>query len=428
MREGMAPFDLWLLMSLLFRNCALAQAFAADKSPPGLSRGAASNGDGWVEHGSSGECGGGEAGAAALIDAARRITVKVGSSLLVDPSERRVREHWLASLGDDIAALRARGKQVVVVSSGAVALGRGHLGLQDIGAARPQAGGRGGGPGAADAGLGGGAVAPIGIPTAQLLLTIEDTERRRRWLNARATLEVLLAQGALPVINENDSVATDELRYGDNDRLSARVAQMIKSDVLILLSDVDGIYTADPAAIPSAGACRPSSTRSPPRSKAMPACGARPASASGGMRTKIAAARIASGVRLRDHHRLGPRGASGRSGWTRARKATVVAAQGLAGQRLQAVDRRHAGAGRHRCRSTRARRGRLPPARACLPAGVVSVSGRFERGACLRILDEQGAEVARGISRLRLERGAGDHRLRERAYREPARLWRARTS
>ena len=194
---------------------------------------------------------GSERDAAALIASARRVTIKIGSSLLIDQSGSGARPDWMASVGDDIAALRKQGKQVLLVSSGAVALGRKHLGLKrSHQLAYKQA--------AAAAGQAllmqawEGALAPHGIPTAQLLLTIEDTEQRRRWLNARATLDVLLSQGALPVINENDSVATEEIRYGDNDRLSARAAQMIRSDLLILLSDVDGLYTADPAGDPSA--------------------------------------------------------------------------------------------------------------------------------------------------------------------------------
>src|SRR4051812_25718338 len=183
--------------------------------------------------------------AGALLARARRVTLKIGSSLLIDPDGLDVRREWLASVGDDISALRADGRQVLVVSSGAVALGRRHLGLRASSRLdHKQA--------AAAAGQAllmqawERALAPHHMPTAQLLLTIDDTEQRRRWLNARATLEILLAQGALPVINENDSVATEEIRYGDNDRLSARCAQMIQSDVLILLSDVDGLYTADP--------------------------------------------------------------------------------------------------------------------------------------------------------------------------------------
>jgi glutamate 5-kinase len=184
--------------------------------------------------------------AARLIADARRIVFKVGSSLIIDATKGHAREAWLGGFAEDVAELRGRGKEIVVVSSGAVALGRLKLGFgRSARLDHKQA--------AAAAGqtmlmqAWDKAFAPHGIPTAQLLLTLDDTERRRRWLNARATLSVLLAQQAVPVINENDSVATDELRYGDNDRLSARVAQMVQSDLLVLLSDVDGLYTADPA-------------------------------------------------------------------------------------------------------------------------------------------------------------------------------------
>ena len=183
---------------------------------------------------------------AALMKAARRITVKVGSSLLVDASGDGVRRDWLRSLGEDIERLREGGKQTAIVSSGAVALGRRLLSLKKSARlSSKQATAAAGQPLLMRAWEE--AVAPFGIPTAQLLLTLDDTESRRRWLNARATMEVLLGQGALPVINENDTVATEELRYGDNDRLSARVAQMIQADLLIPLSDVDGVYTGDPS-------------------------------------------------------------------------------------------------------------------------------------------------------------------------------------
>ncbi|HLL59397.1 MAG TPA: glutamate 5-kinase, partial [Allosphingosinicella sp.] len=181
-----------------------------------------------------------------LIAEARRIVFKVGSSLIIDATKGHAREAWLGGFAEDVAELRGRGKEIVVVSSGAVALGRLKLGFgRSARLDHKQA--------AAAAGqtmlmqAWDKAFAPHGIPTAQLLLTLDDTERRRRWLNARATLTVLLAQQAVAVINENDSVATDELRYGDNDRLSARVAQMVQSDLLVLLSDIDGLYTADPA-------------------------------------------------------------------------------------------------------------------------------------------------------------------------------------
>ncbi|WP_223276376.1 glutamate 5-kinase [Sphingomonas daechungensis] len=187
----------------------------------------------------------------ALIEAARRITVKVGSSLLVEPGGNGIRSEWLSRLGSDVAKLRSAGKQVALVSSGAVALGRQHLSLKrSPKLALKQAAAAAGQPLLMQAWDK--ALAQFGIPTAQLLLTLDDTESRRRWLNARATMEVLLGNGAIPVVNENDTVATEELRYGDNDRLSARVAQMIQADLLILLSDVDGVYTGDPSRDPSA--------------------------------------------------------------------------------------------------------------------------------------------------------------------------------
>jgi len=331
---------------------------------------------------------------AALIAGARRITLKIGSSLLVDASEKRVRSAWLASVGEDIAALRADGKQVIVVSSGAVALGRVHLGLKR--SARldhKQA--------AAAAGQSllmqawEEALAPHGIPTAQLLLTIEDTEQRRRWLNARATIEVLLSQQALPVINENDSVATDELRYGDNDRLSARAAQMIRSDLLILLSDVDGIYTADPTRNPDAEHL-PYIEELTPTIEGYAAGTSADGVGSGGMRTKIAAARIASAfgcatVIASGHEPHPVRRLS------EGAKASVVAAKGSPGNAYkQWIAGSLAPAGSLAIDQGAARA--LAGGKSLLPAGVVAVTGRFERGACLSIVDEQGREVARGIA------------------------------
>ncbi len=330
----------------------------------------------------------------ALIAAARRITIKIGSSLVIDAAEKGVRKTWLASVGDDIAGLRDQGKQLVVVSSGAVALGRVHLGLKR--SARldhKQA--------AAAAGQAllmqawEAALAPHQVPTAQLLLTIEDTERRRRWLNARATLEVLLAQKALPVINENDSVATDELRYGDNDRLSARAAQMIRSDLLILLSDVDGLYSADPVRNPDASHI-PFVAEVTDDIAAYAGTALHSGVGTGGMRTKLAAARIASafgcatiiasGQEPHPVRRLGE-GAI----------ATVVAAKGSPGNAYKqwiATSLAPAGSVAIDTGAVRA----LAAGKSLLPAGVRSVTGRFERGACLSILDEEGREVARGIA------------------------------
>jgi glutamate 5-kinase len=224
--------------------------------------------------------------------AAKRIVVKVGSALLVG-EDGAPDAHWLAAFASDLARVRHRGQQVLVVSSGAVALGRKRLGLGRRALTLPEK------QAAASAGQSAlmraweEALEPHGIGAAQVLLTRDDTEVRRRWLNVRATVETLLTLGVVPVINENDTVATEEIRYGDNDRLAARVAQMIGADVLVLLSDIDGLYTADPRSNPAAQHI-PRVTRLDAEIEAM--AGGANASAgvgTGGMATKIAAARIA---------------------------------------------------------------------------------------------------------------------------------------
>jgi glutamate 5-kinase len=189
---------------------------------------------------------------AAPLVRARRLVVKVGSALLVGGDSGRVNRAWLETLAEDLLRLRRRGQQLILVSSGAIALGRRRLGLRS-GTLRLE-------ESQAAAAVGQIRLAHAykelleehGVTVAQMLLTLEDSERRRRYLNARATLEALLALGALPVINENDTVATAEIRYGDNDRLAARVAQMAGADCLVLLSDVEGLYSADPNKDPRA--------------------------------------------------------------------------------------------------------------------------------------------------------------------------------
>jgi glutamate 5-kinase len=324
------------------------------------------------------------------IAAARRIVVKVGSSLVI--ADGGARAAWMASLAADLAGLIAAGRQVLLVTSGAVALGRPRLGLaRAIRLEDKQA--------AAAAGQAllmqawEDALAPHGVPTAQLLLTFGDTEQRRRWLNVRATLSVLLARKALPVINENDSVATDELRYGDNDRLSARVAQMVGADLLILFSDVDGLYTADPA--------RDSSARRLDVVAALTDeiegfAGGASTHGSGGMRTKLAAARIARAAGCATLI------ASGREDHPLRRlmegaPATLVTAEGtpkraykqwiagtLSPGGSMTVDAGAAAA--------------LAAGRSLLPAGLAAVSGDFERGECVAVLDPDGREIARGIA------------------------------
>jgi glutamate 5-kinase len=334
-------------------------------------------------------------GPAALMGAARRITLKVGSSLLVDHEGAGIRRKWLTTLGEDIARLRSEGKQVVVVSSGAVALGRRHLELRRSDRLPlKQAAAAAGQPLLMKAWAE--ALEPFGIPTAQLLLTIDDTESRRRWLNARATIEVLFDQGVLPIVNENDTVATEELRYGDNDRLSARVAQMIRSDLLVLLSDVDGLYTANPARSRHASHVPhlPGVTDEAER-------WARGASAagvgSGGMQTKLAAAKIAGSFGCstviasgREDHPLG-RLNSGDA------RATVIAGSGSpASAYKQWIAATLVPAGRITVDEGAARA--LASGKSLLPAGVRKVEGSFERGVCLRIVAPDGREIARGLT------------------------------
>lgn len=324
---------------------------------------------------------------------ARRITVKIGSSLLIDPTGGP-RQDWLESLGRDIAELQDCGKKIVVVSSGAVALGRGRLKLRKSNRLdHKQA--------AAAAGQAllmqawERALSPHGIPTAQLLLTIDDTEQRQRSLNARSTIEVVLAQGGLPIINENDSVATDELRYGDNDRLSARVAGLARSDLLVLLSDVDGLHTADPARDPSARLIAHVDAVTP-EIEAQAAGADERGVGTGGMRTKLAAARIAgaagcatiiaSGRHDRPLQRLLDGGPAtlfaAAQGPVRAYKSWIAGSLAPAG-----TLRIDAGA-----------RDALVAGRSLLARGLVAIEGSFERGACVRIVDPEGSEVARGIA------------------------------
>ena len=268
--------------------------------------------------------------------------MKVGSALLVDRETGRLNRAWLETLVEDLLRLRERGQQVILVSSGAIALGRRQLKLAK-------------GPLRLEESQAAAAVGQIrlahaykelleeqGVTVAQVLLTLEDSERRRRYLNARATLETLLELGAIPVINENDTVATAEIRYGDNDRLAARVAQMASADCLVLLSDVDGLYTADPNKDPAAQFIDRVLHITPE----IEAMAGRTVSdvGSGGMATKILAAKIAvsAGCHMcisAGHHKHPGAAAGGRC----ARH--LVRAHGQPGGGPQAVDRRHAAAG-----------------------------------------------------------------------------------
>lgn len=228
------------------------------------------------------------------LDTTKRLVIKIGSAILINAETGQLREDWLESLANDIADLKKSGKAVIIVSSGAIALGRARLGLlgHKLSLAEKQA--------CAAAGQSlltrayERALDTHNITTAQALLTLNDTENRRRWLNARSTLEILLSLGAIPIINENDTVATDEIRYGDNDRLAARAAQMLGADTLILLSDIDGLYTADPRSNETAQHL-PIITELTDNIMTMGGgVNSEAAVGSGGMATKLAAAKIAT--------------------------------------------------------------------------------------------------------------------------------------
>jgi len=333
------------------------------------------------------------ADSAAPLTQARRIVVKVGSALLVDADSSRVNRAWLESLVADLLRLRKRGQRVVLVSSGAIALGRRRLGLRR-GTLRLE-------ESQAAAAVGQIRLAHAykellennDVTVAQVLLTLEDSERRRRYLNARATLESLLDLGALPVINENDTVATAEIRYGDNDRLAARVAQMVSADCLVLLSDVDGLYSADPAVDPAAQLIREVGEITP--QIAAMAGHSLSGLGSGGMAAKIAAARIAvaAGCHMciaagAHRHPLKRLEEGAECTWF-VPSATPAAAR----KQWIAGTLRPAGALTIDEGALRA----LLEGRSLLPAGVSGARGRFDRGDTVSVLSAEGAEVARGI-------------------------------
>ena len=328
---------------------------------------------------------------------ARLIVIKVGSALLVSPQSGLVDRAWLAAFAADAARLRARGQKLVLVSSGAVALGRTRLKLprRALSLAQKQA--------AAAAGQSllmrawEEALEPHGLRTAQILVTPDDTEVRRRFLNARATLETLLALGAIAVVNENDTVATEELRYGDNDRLAARVAQMIGADLLVLLSDVDGLYTADPRLDPSA--------RHIPLvevlSEEVLAMASGPnrvvGVGAGGMTTKLAAARIATGAGCATLITLGRRAAplaaveqGARATLFQAAETPSAAYKAWIAGSLTPLGAVIVDAGA----AAALRRGK-----SLLAAGVRAVEGRFDKGDAVVVRDGEGRELGRGLSR-----------------------------
>jgi glutamate 5-kinase len=335
---------------------------------------------------------------AEALTGARRLVVKIGSALLVADSGE-IRREWLEILADDVARCRDRGQEVIVVSSGAIAIGRRHLELAEnrLRLEEKQAAAATGQIRLAHAYQE--ALARHGLTVAQILLTLEDTEERRRHLNARATFAQLLRLGAVPVVNENDTIATAEIRFGDNDRLAARVAQMTSADMLVLLSDIDGLYTADPRKQPDA---RHLATvrEIGPEIEAM-AGEAAPGYSSGGMVTKLAAARIAMNAGCCMLIARGvPKGGAPpaplaaieagsratlflpRGEPRSARKSWIAGTVDPSG--VVIVDD---GAARALRRGS-----------SLLPAGVVAVEGEFERGDAVIVRTRSGGEAGRGLS------------------------------
>lgn len=323
----------------------------------------------------------------------RRVVIKIGSALLVDQKQGALKRAWLESLGDDIAALRRRGADVLVVSSGSIALGRTILGLPGRSLRLEES--------QAAAAVGQIALARAwsevlgahGLTAGQILLTLGDTEERERYLNARATIARLLDFRAVPVINENDTVATTEIRYGDNDRLAARVATMASADLLVLLSDIDGLYTAPPARDPSAEHI-PVVERITPEIEAM-AGAAGSEFSRGGMKTKVEAGKIAtsggahmviaSGQVL---HPLRQIEQTGRCTWflasgnpSAARKRWIAGTLVARGSLI--VDDGAVKA--------------LRSGKSLLPAGITRVDGEFHSGDAVVVRDASGTEIGRGL-------------------------------
>ena len=324
---------------------------------------------------------------------ARRIVVKIGSALLADRATGALKTEWLASLLDDVAALAAQGKQIVLVSSGAIALGRHALNLPKGPLALEQS--------QAAASVGQISLAHAyqdlcakrGLTAAQILLTLGDTEQRRRYLNARQTLETLLALGAIPVVNENDTVATTEIRYGDNDRLSARVASMVSADCLVLLSDIDGLYTAPPANNPDARHI-PLVTAITAEIEAM-AGDAGTELSKGGMKTKVEAGKIAlaagTNMVITTGKVMNPLRAIAQGStvtWFLAGTDPVTAKKRWIAGQLEPKGQIHIDAGAERA---------LAAGKSLLPAGVTRVDGSFDRGDAVIIRAHDGREIGRGL-------------------------------
>lgn len=329
-----------------------------------------------------------------LLDGAKCVVIKIGSALLVDAETGALRQEWLASLCADVAGLKREGREVILVSSGAIALGRRALNLKSgsLRLEESQAAAAAGQVRLAQAYAEN--LARENIVASQILLTLGDTEERRRYLNARATLKTLLALGSVPVINENDTVATAEIRFGDNDRLAARVASMMEADRLVLLSDVDGLYSADPSRDPNAEHIADVSAITP----AIEAMAGESISGvgRGGMASKLIAAKIATAAGCEviiakgkvDHAiaaiRKGARATRFHASTTPAAARKRWIAGGLKPQGVLIIDN---GAVRA-----------LGEGKSLLPAGIKKVEGAFGRGDAVTIRDAAGREIARGLT------------------------------
>ena len=329
----------------------------------------------------------------ARIAEAKRIVVKIGSVLLVDDNSGTLHNAWLNSLGKDVAALRDRGHEVILVSSGAIALGRRYLGLKtgELKLEEKQA--------AAAVGMVRLAQSyqetlnKFDLSVAQILLTLDDSENRRRYLNARSTIMTLLRVGVVPLINENDTIATDEIRFGDNDRLAARVASMVSADLLILLSNINGLYTADPAQHKAAKLV-PTVTEITHEIEAM-ASNTVTSDSSGGMPTKLAAAKqcLGAGCRMiicegRGMFPLKSLENGGDCTWfipsgnpQTARKRWISGSLQSLGSVI--VDDGAVAA--------------LERGRSLLPAGILRIEGTFQRGDAITIMKRDGSEFGRGL-------------------------------
>ncbi len=347
--------------------------------------------------------------AAPDVRTARRLVVKIGSALLVDRVSG-LRNGWLTALAADVAEARARGTDVVLVSSGSIALGRKVLGLADGPLALEQA--------QAAAAVGQirlarayeEVLAPHGITSAQVLVTLEDTEDRRRYLNSRATMQMLLSLGVVPIVNENDTVATDEIRFGDNDRLAAQIAVTVGADQLILLSDVDGFYSANPKTDPTARRFDIIETITP----ALEAMAGDPVSglSKGGMKTKILAAKtaIAGGCAMAIMEGSTPRpltalaNGAARTWFVPQADPQLARKRWIASMKPKGELILDAGAV-----------AALAQGKSLLPAGVREVTGRFGRGEPVSILDPARVVLGKGLVRYTADeaRAIAGHRSAE---------------